>query len=216
MTNIIGYINIKAYIKVIVTVALIAAACVLIYKSFKYIRAFVKRSMLVAKLKKLCRENGYTMEKLSSYYKSVFTMTDGPEVLITTPDKKYCVKFFTCLRYKDTYTLADAEHYTTKSNVNMTLVDTKYPSSGLVNVGELWMPRIARFGAGVVNEVEVIDDGKDAKADEHPDAVKVLCMNPIPVEIRKVVKSTTEQVFDGDEVDGYTVYSGDGLCRALA
>lgn len=208
----INWNSLLSWSKVIVTLALIAAAAVIAYKSIKYIRAFVKRVCLVVKLRYICRKNGYEIEKLASCYKSIWRPTDGAEILITTPEKKYEIKFFTCLRYRDTYTFDGIEHYTTRSNTKMLLVDSKYPSSGIANVGELWMPRTARAESGVINEIEVTGS---APKTEYPGVEKILCINPVSVEIRRVVRSTTEQVFDGDKLDGCTVYSGDKLCHMI-
>ena len=211
----INWNSILNWSKVIVTLAVIAAAAVIAYKSLKYIRAFVKRACLVVKLRNTCRKNGYEFEKLSSCYKSVWRPTNGAEILITTPEKKYEIKFFTCLRYRDTYTFDGIEHYTTKSNAKMLLLDSKYPSGGIANVGELWMPRTPRLESGIIEEVEVLDHSGSAMTEEYPDAEKILCINPVSVELRRVVENRTEQVFDGDVLDGCTVYGGDKLCHII-
>ena len=203
--------------KVIATLGGIAAACVLAGKSLKYIRAVWKRFTLMSRLRSICRKKGYKLKKLSSCYRSIFTVTDSPEILITTPQEKYEIKLFTCLRYRDTYTLADIDHFTTQSNANMILLGNPTYPSGMnpKNVDHsLIMPRFHRDRRDVIKEVTI--EGADKKpAEANTDATKILCLNPISIEVRRVEKSRTEQVFDGDELGGYRVYSGTGLCRLL-
>lgn len=212
----INWNSLLSWANVIATLATIALLAVLVCRSFKYIRAFLKRLCLVAKLRHICRKNGWKYEKLSSCLGSILHPTDGPEILITTQKNKYEIKFFTCLRYRDTYTLEGIGHYTTKSNANMILLgDRPYPYG--VNTksvdGEMLLPRMLRLGDDTLSEVTV--EGENGSPEKVDDAVKILCVNPISIEMRRVAKSTTEQVFDGDELDGYTVYSGDKLCRAI-
>ena len=206
--------SVLSWAKVIAVIAAIAGGGVMLAKSVKYFRALWKRFCLLTRLKRICRRRKYGWKRLSSCYKSIFKVTDSPELLITIRDKKYAVKFFTCLRYRDTYTLENIDHYTTHSNTKMILLDSHYPSAGFKVDSLMWMPRTARLESGIVKEVEVLEDG-GAATEEYPDAEKILCVNPISVEMRRVVKNRTEQVFDGDKIDGYTVYSGKALCKLL-
>lgn len=197
---------------------IIAAVIVvlLVVKSYKYIRAFFKRLGLMHSLKKMCRRRKYKMERLSSCYGSIFRHTDGDDLLITTPTEKYAVKFFTCLRYKDTYTFSDIKHYTTASNAGMTLVNMNPFISGIAKPDpSLKIPHFYKAASGSVEEVEVTGGEESGALHPHRDAKSVLCVNPIPIELRRVKGNTTVQVFDGDELDGYTVYSGSALLSHL-
>lgn len=203
-----------AWATVIGTVVAVAIAAVLIAKSWKYIRAFCKRRALVGRLKKLCRQRGYTFEKLASPYKSVFTLTDEPEVLITTPARKYAIKLFACLNHNDTYTLDGITHYTVQSNKKFMYAGHQGTAKSPNYSGATFRQWLHDPKNELLREVTL--EGGKSDAGETEGAKKILCINPISVEVRRVAKSTTEQVFDGDEIDGHTVYSGDALCRALA
>ena len=43
--------------------------------------------------------------------------------------------------------------------------------------------------------------------------VNILCINPIAAKMEVVRANRAEEVFDGDEFQGYTVYSGNALCE---
>ncbi len=167
-------------------------------------------------LKRTCRRRKYKLEVIKSCYRSVISPVDGCELLITTPEKKYCVKFFTCLRYKDTYTFADVGHYTTESNAGMTLVNMNPFTSGMGRKDpSLAIEHFHRVENEGMNEMEIIGGETDDAPTAYPDAEMILCVNPIPVEMRCVKGSTTVQMFDGDVLDGYTVYSGKALLTLL-
>ena len=205
--------QVVAWATVVGTIAAIIIAIVLIAKSWKYVRALCKRHSLKRRLKTLCRRNGYTFEKRASFYKSVFTVTNEPEIEIGTPEGKYSIKLFACLNHNDTYTLDTITHFTSQSNGKVMYAGHPgTPKSPNVSAAHFlgWQHNPKNE---IVNEVTLEGGNKDADAAEG--TKKILCINPIPVEVRRVAMSTTEQVFDGDEIDGHTVYSGDALCRAL-
>lgn len=210
-------INLESWLILIVTAAVAAAAITLVCKSFKYIRALCKRFALVRKIKSICKKHGYALETLASPYKSVFIKNDSPELAITKDGTRYLVRFFTCLRLRDTYTLSDIDHYMTKSNAGMYLTDMKYNAmGGLVNIDrEMMMPRIAHVNDGDAVEYTVESDTSYIDDAEFSDAVRILCVNPVSVEMRRVAGNTTEPVADGDVIDGHIVYSGSALCSML-
>ena len=145
-----SWLTLAAVIIAAVTVVL------LVVKSYKYIRAFFKRLGLMHSLKKMCRRRKYKMERLSSCYRSIFRPAEGDDLLITTPTEKYAVKFFTCLRYKDTYTFSDIKHYTTASNAGMTLVNMNPFISGMAKTDpSLKIPHFYKAANGSAEEVEV-------------------------------------------------------------
>ena len=46
-------------------------------------------------------------------------------------------------------------------------------------------------------------------------AVPILCLSPKSVQVNVVHTNRPEQIFDGEEFCGASVYSGGGLCRML-
>lgn len=206
----------ESWIKLFAAIAAIAIPVFIVCVSYKYVRALVKRMSLMRSVKRVCREKGYRLEKLASCYKSVFRPTEEPELMITTPEKKLRVKFFACLKYGDTYTFENLKHYTTKSNAGMTLVNRGINPSGIAKKNySLFLSPTHKVENEGVTEVE-ITGGTCVGSVEVFDGESILCVNPIPIEMRRVSGSGTEQVFDGDKFDGYTVYSGNALCGALA
>ncbi len=206
--------SVKMWVNFIETVALIAIVIAVVLLSYKYVRAAVKRFILMRSIKKTCCGKRYKLEKLSSSYISVFRPTEKIQLLITTPETRYGVRFFTCLRYKDTYTFADARHYTTQSNAGTMLVNTNPLTTGMANKSSgILMPQTHKAGKGGMSEFEIV--GKEAKNASCADTEMILCVNPIPIELRRVKGNTTVELFDGDELDGYTVYSGKGLLKLL-
>lgn len=208
--------RIESWIIFAASVAAIVIVSLLVVKSYKYIRALAKRWQLMHSLKRVCRLKNYKMEKLSSYYRSIFRASDKNEILITTPKKKYCIKFFTCLRYKDTYTFADVKHYTTASNAGMTLVNMNPFISGISKKDpSLQIPHFSKVKNEGVTEFEITGGEVGDASRSYADAEMILCISPIPIEMRRVKGNTTVQMFDGDELDGYVVYSGKALLSYL-
>ena len=206
----------KSWLILIATIAAAAVVITIVCKSFKYVRALFKRIALMKKLKSLCGKNGWTLDLLDSPYKSVFGATNGPELSMSKDGRRILVKFFTCLRYADTYTLSDIRRFTTESNAGMTLVNMKPFSSGIAAKDPaLAIPHFHGVKNGTLREIEIVG-GEDGGIQSDEDAELILCVNPISIEMRRVAGSRTEQVFDGDVVDGYTVYSGGALCDLIA
>ena len=205
--------SVHMWVKFISTVAAAALVIAALLFSYKYLRAAVKRFFLVRSIKKTCRKKKYKLEKLSSCWTSIFRPTYKSAFLITTPEGEYSVSFFSCLRYKDTYTFADARHYTTQSNAGTMLVNTKQLSTGMANKSEgMLMPQAHKPEKGDMKGFSV--SGKETE-DAASGAERILCINPVPIELRCVKGNTTVQMFDGDELDGYKVYSGKGLLEFL-
>lgn len=94
---------ILSWVKLFAVVGGAALAIFLLIKASKYLRAVLKRSSFMRRLKKVCREKGVGMRVLSSPYNSVFKPSDTSEILLDKNGELYSVKFFPCINTKDTY-----------------------------------------------------------------------------------------------------------------
>lgn len=218
--NWVGAISTICRTKGIGTFFSIIAAGFLGYKSLWYVRAFWKRFTTVLRIQKICREKGYTIEKISSVYPSVFRQTDIPEMLIRTPEESYIVKFFTCVKKTKTYILSDLTNFSVQSNAKPVLVDQRYPADGRnsfksnsSNFKWIMMPQNAK------NDSRLISAPKKSAPEilfpNDENVTRIFCINPISVEMQKVITNKLESIFDGDYFCGCRIYSGSGLCDIL-
>lgn len=206
-----------SWVEFLITLALMIAAVVLLYKAYGYLRAFVKRAAFFLNLKKICRRNGYSLMKTAPLYHSVFFRTTRPELLIETGEGSYSIKLFACVKRKETYVFDGLNHFTTRSNFNPIYLNTRYPTKGAhwwnEKVRNVLVPRTYRAD----DHFETSDiTAKPIEFPENNSIRRILCINPISVEMLRVNKSQTEIVADGDYYEGCYIYSAGGLCKLLS
>ena len=63
---------------------------------YNWIRALITRGSLYRKLSKLCRNNGYELEKPRSPLASFFRFSKNPDVILRTTDREYLIRLVTC------------------------------------------------------------------------------------------------------------------------
>lgn len=202
---------VESWVRLILVVVLIVIGIIAAVYGLKYIRALLKRASFMARLQKKCRGSGVTMTKLASPYKSVFVSGGSSELLLEKEGKLYTIKFFTCLHPKDTYRFDPEGNFHRISNFRPVYVtrftspifwgftnkDTrKYVPPGIVKTNDTFIKKSA---------------GTNFREDQIKDAEHILCLNPTSVEMLKVEGSSGVTIFDGDELCGYTVYSGGRL-----
>ena len=117
---------VRSWTEFLVTLVLLIAAALLLYKSLKYIRAVFKRMTFAAKLRKTCRENGHRLTVTAPLYRSVFFRTTRPELLVETGTDVYSVKLFACVNRKETYVFDGLTRFTTRSNFNPIYLNLRY------------------------------------------------------------------------------------------
>lgn len=190
------------------------AIIVIIIKSFKYIRAFFKRSSLMRRLRAICKNKGYILKE-NNVYRSVIKSNTAPELCIKANDKLYLVKFFTCLKYRDTYTLTDHSSYFTSSNTaNIMAVIERSPLGTMPlhgrNEQRLWNKTTVKTGEHHIKK-EIKNDSVSFKQGENIE--RILCINPISVDMQVVHTNRPEKVFDGERFKDCIVYSGSAMCE---
>ena len=190
----------------------------LIWKSYKYIRGFVKRYRLLKRIKKICKARGYDLSYDKSALFSVFGSAKQQEMRIIADGKAYRIRFIAALKRKDTYTFTEVDNYYTSNNFNPILLSHGYPASYMVmNRDEnrkLRLPFVYRASNHYVKSVHEGTATKETEPDEG--TVNILCVNPVPIKLEIVKTNRPVQAFDGDVFHGYTIYSGQGLCKLLA
>lgn len=206
----------EQWINLFSVIAAITLSCIVVFKSYKYVRALLKRVTLLRKLKRICKQKNLSLIYDSKYYLSVFGKSSKNELRIISDDKQINVKMFACLKKKDIYTLTSINSFFTTNNVNPIFVSYTYPSSGLVlkkqNERKLYLPRFYRSNSKFIKS-ETLNPEVETKNGNN--IVNILCINPISVKIEIVRTNRAEQVFDGDYFKEYIVYSGNGLCSFL-
>ena len=206
---------IKSWLIFTAQIAAAVLIIVLLVKSYKYVRALFKRAALMRSIRAICRKNGCTCIE-RNVYSSVFGRSNTAELTVVTDKKTYAIKFFACLKYKDTYTLSDLTSFTTTNNARPILLSFGIGNSGMVfnnkNEQQLALKRIVKADGTYINAE---NSGSSVIFPDGENTEKILCINPISVEINVVRTNRPERIFDGEKFMYCTVYSGKALCEML-
>lgn len=184
---------------------------------YKYIRAFCKRVRLIGRLKKLCKEKHFAYHCTADAYTDLDNTSVEPSFFVQVNGKTIAVRFTACLKKKDTYTFTDPSSYFTTNNASPILISFGYPVSGLVMKTpaekRLYLSRIVTLRNSNYIKSETVK--LDSELEKSTDTQNILCIHPLPVKVQVVRTNRAEDIFDGDTFNGYTVYSGNGLCNYL-
>ncbi len=194
-------------------IAGIILAALLLLRLYDVLRALAKRVSLLVRLKKVCREQNIAMTVISSPYRSVLKPSQSSEILFVKEDVLYSLKFFPCLRFRDTYLFDQDGRYHLISTFNPIYLNLRYYTWGvdLYRNAHVLLPMTLQYKDDIVKKTKKTNFAdKDVSG-----AVPLLCMHPVPCEIQKVEGTNRKIVCDGDTVCGYTVYSAAGLLKML-
>lgn len=180
--------------------------------SHKYVRALLKRKSLIKRIKCICKDKTLHLKYGYKFYTSIFGKSSAPEVTIIASEKIYKIKMFACLRKKDIYTLTSPTSFFTTNNVNPIFVEYHYPTMAITKSrdSKLYLSPFYKSQNTYVRDVEITPEIEE---DNSASTVNILCINPIAAKMEVVRANRAEEVFDGDEFQGYTVYSGNALCE---
>lgn len=168
------------------------------------------------RVKRICKEKGYacTTER---YFLSILRPKAACEMQIKAGHKTYAVKFFACLKRRETYVLNSEGHYYTTNNFNPILIAygsahySVLPKSD--DEGKLYLPRVLISDNQYIAQEETNSHIGTADTKE---SIPLLCLHPISINVMVVRNNRPKQIFDGEEFQGFTVYSGNGLCKFLS
>lgn len=187
-----------------------------VWKSYKYIRGLVKRCTLVKKIKKICKTRGYDLSYDKGALLSVLGASERNEMRIVTGEKEYRIKFIAALKRKDTYTFTDVDSYYTSNNFNPVLLSHGHPAAYMVmNKSENKKLRLPFVYQAKNSYIKTVCVGASTEKEPQSGVVNILCVNPVPIKLEIVRTNRPEQAFDGDMFKGYSIYSGQGLCKLL-
>ena len=182
-------------------VFLFILSVVLVINLYPYLRTGVKRVLMVGKLKKFCRENGYTLVPVGRLWMFAHRLGKNCDFYIETPNTVYAVKLFG-LRKRNQY-----------------LVFTREGSFYVRNFIHVFTPyaATARF----------YRDSKPRKLPDYNFRVgfrdewylksirTVLLLNPTCVEIHINRVSKESTVGNGEAIAGMTLYTLSGLLNEM-
>ena len=206
--------TVKQWIAIISFFTTIGLLFSILKRSHKYVRALLKRKSLIKRIKRICKDKTLHLNYGFKFYTSILGKSSTPEVTIISSEKIYKIKMFACLRKKDIYTLTSPNSFFTTNNVNPIFVEYHYPTMAITKNrdSKLYLSPFYKSSNSYVRDVEMTPEvEKDASAN----TVNILCINPIAAKIEVVRTNKAEEVFDGEEFKGYTVYSGNALCEFL-
>ena len=186
-------------------------------REYKYIRAFCKRVRLIGRLKKLCKEKHFSYRCTVNAYMDFDNNSVEPSFFIRMNGKTIAVRFTACLKRNDTYTFTGATSYFTTNNANPIFLSFRAPHYGLMprtpEESRLYLPKITRLKNNNYMNHETVK--LEPEIDTSAGMQNILCIHPLPAKLQVVRTNRAEDIFDGDTFNGYTVYSGNGLCNYL-
>ena len=196
------------------TLAAVGLALSVFRRSYKYVRALLKRHSLIKRIKRICKNRGLQLSYGIKFYTSIFNKTSTPELTVIGSNGICKVKMFACLKKKDIYTLTSPNSFFTTNNVKPIFVGYHYPTMAITKArdSKLYLSPFYKSGNDYIKDMEITPE---IEAEVGANTVNVLCINPIAAKMEVVRTNRAEEVFDGDEFKGYIVYSGNALCEFL-
>lgn len=173
----------------------------------RYLRSLMLRLKQIARIQKVCRDKGYTIERMASPILSVFIPARRPEWVIETGKHTYCVHFLAVHNRHASLLFLDSYAYTLTviRGQGARFVDRAPRRFNLLRTGDqtyseqmqhsLYFPASPDFRAGIVE--------------------RILLLNPVPNEISYRKETVEESVGNGDAVFGFTVYDGRSFADML-
>ena len=186
-----------------VTLILVIVGIVLIFKLvprlIRFIRAWGKRKSFLSRLKRTCAAAGYGLEVTASPYRSLFKMTDKPELRIDADGRTVHVKLITLMDPSSTYLFNGMNEVYRIKHWNPTYFEVPWgPGFGFgkrrdmekSGILKILLPSSLRadLSADFMRPLNSGDSG--IKLPE--DGELILCLNPISQEMRKVNGAETE------------------------
>ena len=178
------------------------------YAPLRYMRSFFLRVRMVTRLRRVCKKQGYRVERAVSPVLSVFFPARRPEWMIHTPDKTYCIHFLAVHNRHATLRLLDSYVYT--------LTTTHGQAARLVERPMFNRFRYIRTGDNTYENINFhslhFPLGVDCAAGG---AERVLLLCPVPSVIQYRKGTAFAYAGNGDRVFGMTLYDGRSLENVL-
>ena len=182
---------------------------------YRYVRAILKRTIFLFKLKIFCKMQDISIKKTGSWSISVFMNTKSPELLIETEEKRYVVKFFTPSVVKNVnLNFITPNDYFLTSVKGFVLVTR---NAGALIRYSFFRPKNIESTFLKLTHTEIHEKIKGQKFLPTPEYGKyhsiekktenILIINPIPLNIKYAHVNRFESLLGGDEYGNFKVYS---------
>ena len=161
-------------------------------------RMLRKRLKLERKLKKLCRNKGYIIERNIGFFSSLKFVTSGYHYIIETPKVRFAVRYMTFKKRLSKVTF--------RSNQEVDIIVNMNASRNL------WKSLLGIKEKTVAYHF----DFDETFYDKDKRVEKIVLMNPVPSEVNFINK---EGIFTptgpGQEMYGFVIYNGSGFLSML-
>ena len=176
-------------------------------------KIFFKRVRMIAKLKKICKENGFRIFRLKHVYLSVlYNGFSSYQVGIEANGKIYCCRLVSCLRrgndmYFTSHTLRCIRVFVFRMRMPVVVRAGGFAS-------------MSRDTANPTDLINFIISSRKFSFDAENNAQKILILNPVPVKVYRtdvdvISERTSEEIDNGMDVGEYKVFTGGAFMRAL-
>ncbi|MBO7310840.1 MAG: hypothetical protein J6U86_05545 [Clostridia bacterium] len=164
---------------------------------FKVLRTARKRYKFIKKLKKFCKKNNLTLKIHRGFFKGLRRNKTGFDFTVTTPSVIWCARFFTCRKRNSHVTFEDNSSITITENI---IKNRIFENFGLVKTKNSRVPY--SFNDPLPQS--------DIKAE------RALIFNPVPrMVFKKNYDGVTEATGSGEQLHGYTIFTGSGFLNTL-
>lgn len=187
-----------------------------------YLRAIFIRAKAYRKLKKYAARNGMTFTRRANSYRSVFTRTADPEWILETDTERYILSLFATIRKRKTLRITDAEFYEHEHNFGFHLASFSHEFRFLSMVTSQNGVATQNFffaqsGISTLSQGIHLFPFIDWEHAEHPAKknIRVLLLNPIPLNVYIVEKGHARESGSNDSVNGMYLWSAQGLIDHL-
>ncbi len=176
---------------------LLLAVAALLFVYLKLCRTLRKRLKFIFKLKRTCKRLGLKLQFKRGVLKGMKLNDRGLDFIVDSPKKRWCVRFYTPKKYLSHLTFIDKNTVEIKTNIT---------KSRLKLVLGLEDPKTSRIPYSFTDEVS---SGSKRVA-------KALILNPVPHDVfKKDADGATIPIGTGEQLYGYTMFSGSGFLDAL-
>lgn len=171
------------------------------YWFLRLVRAISRRTSLVRRLKTICKRRGYRMRRTRSAIASFFAAGALPDVVISTNDTDYCIRFVTSINRAKFYYFASEEYAASYQKGAIAMPFAK--SADVVTMQR-------RFHYFPKKTLPEFLEGKEG-------VQWILLFNPAPAEIETINAAATKHyiVGNGDPIGEAIAYDGRTFCETI-
>lgn len=171
------------------------------YWIWRLVRAIFRRASLVNRLKTICDRRGYRLRRTRSPIASFFAAGALPDVVISTNDTEYCIRFVTSINRAKFYYFASEEYAASYQKGAIALPFAK--SADIVTMQR----KFHYFPKKILPEF--LEGKQGVKG--------ILLFNPAPAEIETINAAGTKHyiVGNGDAIGEAIAYDGRTFCEMI-